>query len=242
MELNETLENTEHIAHAGHDDSHGHEPPSRLGTYVGITMACLGVLLAFCAAKVGGERTELVQNLVEQSDAQGRYHTQDVKHRVAFLDLQLLHATTLAGPAAESINRQDALMMANAVDRYFKESELGKAMASSFDPAIKAHIAGQERYEAAQLFAEIGIVIASVALLLKNRLAWIAALLLGLGCLGTVIVTYVTAGQAVAAAEAKIEQTAKEYFDARANDKTTAQEDAIIADVRAWATKPKGAP
>ena len=153
MELNETLENTEHIAHAGHDDSHGHEPPSRLGTYVGITMACLGVLLAFCAAKVGGERTELVQNLVEQSDAQGRYHTQDVKHRVAFMDLQLLHATTLAGPAAKSINRNDALMMANAVDRYFKESELGKAMASSFDPAIKAHIAGQERYETAQLFA-----------------------------------------------------------------------------------------
>jgi hypothetical protein len=239
MELNEALENTEHIAHAAHGEDHGHDAHNRLGMYVGITMACLGVMLAFCAAKVGGERTELVQKLVEQSDATAQYHAQDVKHRVAFLDLQQLHAAAMSANGGDAINRDDVVAMADTVDRYLGESDLAHKFAASYDPAIQAHIKAQEHYEIGQLLAEIGIVIASVALLLKNRIAWIIALLLGLGCLGTVIVTYVATSREVQASETKIEETGKEFFEARTKNKTTAQEQAMIADIRAWASKPK---
>ena len=59
--MGEVDELAEHIAHAGEA---GH-----LGKYLGITMACLGVLLALCAALVGGQRTELIATMVEQTNA-----------------------------------------------------------------------------------------------------------------------------------------------------------------------------
>src|SRR5258708_35121433 len=113
MELKDTLEHTEHITHAahGHDDGHGSDPKQRLGTYIGITMAVLGVLLAFCAAKVGGERTELVQALVQQSNAHAQYHAQDVKHRVAVIGLQQVHATAFRSGAG-TLNKSDVLGIA----------------------------------------------------------------------------------------------------------------------------------
>ena len=82
----EQLEHAHHVAHGGGHDS------GPLSMRVGITMAILGVILAFAAAKVGGERTELVQALVDQQHANANYQAQDVKHRVAILALQNLHA------------------------------------------------------------------------------------------------------------------------------------------------------
>jgi hypothetical protein len=50
MSAHAALEHSEHIAHAGLGGD-------RLGTYIGVTMAILGVLLAFSSAMVGSERT-----------------------------------------------------------------------------------------------------------------------------------------------------------------------------------------
>ena len=65
----DTLEQAEHIGHAGHDG--GGDP--RLPTRIGITMAILGVLLALTSGQVGGERTDLVKALVEQQHAHAKY-------------------------------------------------------------------------------------------------------------------------------------------------------------------------
>ncbi|MEO8800799.1 MAG: hypothetical protein ABI551_23110, partial [Polyangiaceae bacterium] len=59
----ELLEQMEHAGHAGHS-GHGHgggggHDAGGPGKAIGITMALLGVMLAFCAAMVGSERTEL---------------------------------------------------------------------------------------------------------------------------------------------------------------------------------------
>ena len=246
MGAHEILEHSEHISHAEH--GHGHEAGggNRLGMYVGITMAVLGVLLAFCAAKVGGERTELVQSLVEQQNAHAKYQSQNIKHRVAFLDLQAVHALAAGGAA---VDKDDLLMMASTVERYFHEAEVAKEWLEAYDPVIEAHVEAQESYERAQLFAEIGIVIASVALLLKKRLAWFAALALGVLSVGTVAVTYRHTSSVVTTAEHAIEEKGKGYADARKADKTTEQEDRLIEDVRRWAGAPaagagsaKGAP
>jgi hypothetical protein len=232
------LEHAEHIGHAGHGA--GHEGHDHFGTYVGITMAILGVLLAFCAAKVGGERTELVQSLVMQQHAHEKYQGLSIKHRVAFLDLQAVHA--LAGDLGESRHelREDLLSMAKTVDDYLEETAAADAWVGEFDPAIAAHVKAQEHFEIAQLLAEIGIVIASVALLLKKRPAWYLALALGVGALGTVGVTYQQTHAVVAAAEAKIEEREAEYHKVRAAHKSTEEENQLIAQIRKGVTAPVG--
>jgi hypothetical protein len=201
-------------------------------------MAILGVLLAFCAAKVGGERTELVQSLVEQQNAHSKYQSQNIKHRVAFLDLQAVHAITASGGSPD---KKDLLMMAGAVERYEAEFEKAQEWLETYDPVIEAHVEAQEQYETAQLFAEIGIVIASVALLLKKRIAWFAALLLGVLAIGRVSLTYAHTSSVVSTTEKAIEEKAKVYKDLRKADKTTAQENALIEEIRHAAGAPAGA-
>ena len=51
MSTHEIVEHIEHAAHGGH----GGSGPAR---YIGITMALLGVMVAFCSAMVGAQRTE----------------------------------------------------------------------------------------------------------------------------------------------------------------------------------------
>jgi Domain of unknown function (DUF4337) len=301
-------EAAEHIAHAGHDHGGGHgggggadhEAHSRLGTYIGITMAVLGVLLAYCAAKVGAERTELIQALVEQQHAHAKYQAQDVKHRMAVNNLRQLHseipsaelgqhldadlekidkeATPAAAPPTAAApeaalkadaavyvtattrsaralghsvvegltpNKTDAALLADTVERYYHETQAANAWVESFNPAIRAHVGAQERFELAQLLAEIGIVVASVGLLIKRRAPWFIALALGASAIGYVITTYASTGAVVREAEVKIEETGKEYREMRERDKTTEVDNALVAEVRAWAGKsaaPKAAP
>lgn len=235
--MSKALEHSEHISHAGHGDGdHGKGPPERLGMFVGITMATLGVLLAFCAAKVGGERTELVQSLVEQQNAHQEWLGSDVKHRVAFISLLGLHATTPEANVA-SLNKDETMFMANTVERYLDESDLSKKWAASFNGEIEAHTYAQEHYETAQLFAEMGIVVASVALLLKRKAAWLASLVLGAVAVFFVVSTWMKTSGAVSTAHAKIEELGDEYSKARVAHKTTSAEKNIVDAVKAWGGK-----
>jgi hypothetical protein len=235
MSAAQTMEHSEHIQHAGHGHGdhgdHG-EKKSNFGMFVGITMAILGVLLAFCAARVGAERTELVQGLVNQQNAHAKYQAQDVKHRVAVLQLQSLHAQIAAGA---NLDHADVLNIADTVERYLAESKAAKEWTESFDPVIEAHIEGQEHYELGQLFAEIGIVIASVALLLKRKLAWYAALGLGATAIVITVLTWMSVSGKVEKGEDKIKETGDAYRELRNADKTTDAENELVSSVRAWA-------
>jgi Domain of unknown function (DUF4337) len=288
-----------HISHASHGHGGEHEEHSKLGTYVGITMAILGVLLAYCAAKVGAERTELIQALVDQQNAHAKYQAQDMKHRVAVNNLRQLHAEipsaelgrrldadlqkiadesaapAAAAPAAApsapatkaegaakggtdgyvtattrsaralghsvveglTPNKEDVALLADTVTRYDHETQVARAWMESYNPAIRAHVDAQEGFELAQLLAEIGIVVASVGLLIKRRVPWFLALALGTAALGYVGKTYASTSEAVHAAEVKIEETGKEYREMREHDKTTVSDQALVDEVCAWAGK-----
>jgi hypothetical protein len=126
----------------------------------------------------------------------------------------------------------DVLLLANTVDRYYGESQAADEWVKSYDPAIEAHSKSQERYELAQLAAEFGIVIASIALLLKHRLPWFLAIALGLICVGILAFTYSKTESVVREAEVKIEETGKKYRELRDRDKTTATDDALVEEVR----------
>ena len=237
METNELLEQAEHISHAGHGEEHEHAAKhDRFGLFVGITMATLGVLLAFCAAKVGGERTELIQSLVEQQKAHQEWLGNDIKHRVAFIDLLEMHSV-MSAAALKELNKDESMFMADTVDRYLGESDLAKKWEDAYAGAIDAHVFAQEHYETGQLFAEIGIVVASVALLLKRRIAWYGALVLGAVSVYFVASTYVRTSRAVQEAEHLIEEHGETYVEARTKHKTTDAEKAIVDSVRSWGGK-----
>ncbi|HEY4178195.1 MAG TPA: DUF4337 family protein [Kofleriaceae bacterium] len=247
MDAHEALEHAEHAAHAGHGHGHdeGHGPAkgkSKLGMFVGMTMGLLGVLLALAAAKVGGERTELVESMVDQQSANSRYQSQDVKHRMAFLALSQIHAMMptpeqVAAGAHEPV-KADVVELGRTVQRYFKEATLAKAWSEAYDPVIKTHIEAQEHYETGQLLAEIGIVLASIALLLQKRLAWFLSMGLGAGAIIVLALTRMHTGHEVEESEEKIAEAGKLYRDTRNADKTTASEDALVASVFKWAGAP----
>src|SRR5258708_6649109 len=86
--MSEFVEHMEHAGHAGHEE-HGH---GKLGTYVGLTMAFLGVLLALSSALVGGQRTELIATMVEQTNTATKYQALSTKYRVLLAQLRQLHS------------------------------------------------------------------------------------------------------------------------------------------------------
>jgi len=261
-ETTEMLENMEHAAHGGgggHGGGHAKGP----GKAIGITMALLGVMLAFCAAMVGSERTELIKTMVEQSNRWGIYQSETTKLRVIEGDLEVLKALT---PSKEEAAKFDEILrskrapsgkadsedtaelkdlIATSLDDmtdvlapdpedithfrnlqhvYKKDVAEAKENAEAYEGAIKAHEAAAEWYERAQLAAEIGIVVASVALLLGSRVAWVLAMCCG-GLGATIIgwTAYNTHG-ALAAAQAKIEYALKHEAEIEAGDEETVEE------------------
>ena len=239
----EATDHLEHMQHAAHAGEHGHggeqhnPAHSRFSTYAGITMAVLGVILAFASAKVGGERTVLVKTMVEQEDAHMRYITQDLKHRIAIISLRQLRAT-LPPPAASgkpttTVNGQEMVALARTVKRYYGESQAAGAWSDAYTPAIEAHVEGQEYYEWGMLCSEIGIVIASISLLLRSRSAWYIAVALGVASIAVLMFTYTRTAPVVRAIEEKTTEAAKVYHALRAANKTTVADDALAADVLA---------
>jgi hypothetical protein len=217
----EELEHAEHIAHAGHGGD-------SLSRRVGITMALLGVTLAFAAARVGAQRVELTQALVDQQHAHAKFTQADIKHRVAVLTLQQLHAE--ARP--ESTSAKDMMLIAGTIDRYLVEAQLADKWVDTYDPLIEAHAEGQEHYELAQLAAEIGIVIASIALLLKRREPWLLAIVFGVAAIGVLGHTYWHTHGIVHDVEHKTEESEKAWEDLHKASKTDAVDKALVEDVK----------
>src|SRR5258706_13664989 len=84
MSIHEVAEQVEHAAHGS-----GHASSSK---YIGITMALLGVMVAFCSAMVGAQRTELIKAMVVQSMRTGVYQTETMKFRAMHASSELLKA------------------------------------------------------------------------------------------------------------------------------------------------------
>jgi hypothetical protein len=128
-------------------------------------------------------------------------------------------------------SKADALMLARLVDRYYEEQESAKKWVDEFDPAVKAHADAQEQYEWGQLAAEFGVVICSLALLFRSRMAWIVSLGLGLVSMGIVVATFIHTSHVVHQANANIEEARKVYEEKHLAGKTRPLDKAMVEDV-----------
>jgi Domain of unknown function (DUF4337) len=252
MSTHEVVEHIEHAAHGGH----GGSGPAR---YIGITMALLGVMVAFCSAMVGAQRTELIKAMVEQSTRMGTYQTETMKFRAMSANSALLKALS---PAKDEITKIETTLrekrgaggkkddedtaelkdlisssvedladlltpdrdvirdFAKVAKTYERDMKEAKEDADSYDKMIEARGEAAEGYERALLAAEIGIVIASVALLLANRMVWGVSLALAIACVGTAGYTFLETKRSVASAQEKIQQAADNVIQLEKDDET----------------------
>jgi Domain of unknown function (DUF4337) len=88
-EIHEVVEHIEHAAHASHGAEHS---AGSLSKQIGLTMAVLGVLLAFCSALVGASRTELIAQMVERGHVEAKHQTLSTKACMFEANLVQLHA------------------------------------------------------------------------------------------------------------------------------------------------------
>ena len=186
----EALEHAEHAAHAAHAGGHDHaapdgkaHAPSKL---IGLTMALIGVLIAFCAALVGGERNELTRSMIEQTQAHSDYSSASTKFRLIMLELEKQRGAAAAAATAGAAGNPVLPRFLRLYTDYSKERALSKEWSDSYDPMVQAHFEGAEGYEHAQLIAEIGIVLASLGVLLGSRSAWLLSIVLAVASVGQI--------------------------------------------------------
>jgi len=195
----------------------------------GITMALIGVLVALCAARVGSERNELTKTMVKQTQAHADYTAASTKYRVALIELEKQHARVAAArdtPGGWSPVQRFVELSSD----YGDERDLSKKWSDSYEPLVNAHFEAAEGYEHAQLIAEIGIVMASLAVLLSSRLAWLFSVLLSAGCVVQMACTYLPTRREVSEAHERIERAANEYTKLR-NVHSSANEDEQAIDL-----------
>jgi hypothetical protein len=101
------------------------------------------------------------------------------------------------------------------VGRFQTERKAAKTWAESYDGEVNVHFEASEHFEKGQLLAEIGIVIASIALLLHSRLAWFVSIGALVGCVGVAGTTWAHTKHELTEAKEKIHHAEEHYQELR---------------------------
>ena len=173
-------------------------------------MGLIGVLIALCAALVGGERNEMSRSMIEQTQATSDATSASIKYRLVMIAIEQIRQQSKDTVSPALRERFVALF-----DDYGSERKITAAWSSAYQPLVDAHFTGAEGFEHAQLVAEIAIVFASLAVLLTNRLAWIVSIVLAVGSIGLIGKTWVETRAQVGAVESVIEKHHEAYLELR---------------------------
>jgi len=177
-------------------------------------MALMGVLIAFCAALVGGQRNELTRTMIEQTQAHSDAGYSTIRYRLVMLDLEKQRAILQTASQTAKENPAVRRFLSLYTD-YAKERNLSKEWADSYAPLVDAHFDGAEAYEHAQLIAEIGIVLASLGVLLGSRPPWYLSMVLGVLCIAQIGRTYLHIQHQVREATEHVHKSEEAYLELR---------------------------
>lgn len=222
------LEHAEHTAHSGGHAGHG---AGRNGKLFGVTMALIGVLIALSGALVGSERNELTRAMIEQTQAHANWTSASTKYRFILVELEKQRGKATKTEATTSPTEENWSPVERLIELagdYSEERGLSKAWEESYKPVVEAHFDAAEGYEHAQLIAEVGIVVASLAVLLGSRAAWGVSVLLAGLCLGQVGRTYFSTEHALSHAMVRVHETEKDFEDLRASHLGANQDELAI--------------
>jgi hypothetical protein len=204
----------EHAEHAAHSDHHAESHGASHNKLFGVTMALTGVLIAFCSAMVGSERNELTRAMIEQTQAHSDYTAASTKLRLIMIEIEKQHAriTSARDPQGGFSPVPRFIKLA---DDYAKERNFAKNWADTYHPLVEGHFDAAEGYERAQLIAEIGIVLASLAVLLSSRPAWMLSVILSGVCVVQLGRTFIHTSNVVRVSHEKIHHAEDAYTELR---------------------------
>jgi hypothetical protein len=194
----------------------------------GVTVALIGVLIAFCSAMVGSERKEFMRAMIQQTQSHDDFTAASTKMRLTFIELEKQRAK-LDGKSAPAGTESPVPRFIELAGDYKSERNLAKAWDDSFNPVVEAHFEASERYEKAEFVAEVAIIIASLAVLLANRSFWATSLVISAIAMGALGYTYVRTEHEVAHANAKVHET-QLAFDSVRNSHSSANDDQKVLD------------
>ncbi|HEX3819894.1 MAG TPA: DUF4337 domain-containing protein [Candidatus Sulfotelmatobacter sp.] len=169
-ELNELKE---HAEHAKHDPTLAP---------VSVTMAVLAVLVAVVSLLGHRAHTEEVVLQAKATDQWAFYQAKNVRRHLddLFTDLTAVQATTDAG----TLGKLRAKYSEEA-SRYKDDQNDLESEARTLETEVLTEMKRADRYDLAEVFLEVGLVITSITLLSGRKLFWMIGLALGVA--GTVI-------------------------------------------------------
>ncbi len=182
-EAHETMEHAEHAEHAAHSNRK-----------VALLIAVLALFLSFSETLGKSAQTEAISDNVKSSDTWAFYQAKDIRRTVlnAAADQTILLAANTADPAAKATIDKQIDAWRSTVARYESDPKTGEgrkelaARAKAEEEDRDLSMAKYHHYEIASAAFQIGIVLASAAVITSMiALAWFAGLLgvAGLGVL-----------------------------------------------------------
>jgi Domain of unknown function (DUF4337) len=182
-EAHETMEHAEHAEHAAHSNRK-----------VALLIAVLALFLSFSETLGKSAQTEAISDNVKSSDTWTFYQAKDIRRTVlnAAADQTILLAANTADPAAKAAIDKQIGAWRSTVARYESDPKTGEgrkelaARAKAEEEDRDLSMAKYHHYEIASAAFQIGIVLASAAVITSMiALAWFAGLLgvAGLGVL-----------------------------------------------------------
>jgi Domain of unknown function (DUF4337) len=167
MSSDELQELKEHAEHAHHDPSLAP---------VSLTMAVLAVLVAVVSLLGHRAHTEEVVLQAQSSDKWAYYQAKNIREHedVLFSDMAAVVASNDAGAVAKVREKYG-----QEAERYKHDKEEIQEQARELDREVAMETHRADRYDLAEVFLEIALVITSITLLSGRRLFWQLGIVLG---------------------------------------------------------------
>lgn len=164
-ELNELKEHAEHAK----------ENPALAP--VSVTMAILAVLVAVVTLLGHRAHTEEVVLQAKSSDQWGYYQAKNIRRHEdeIFSDLTSVAATSDAAALSKLRDKYSG-----EASRYKDEQKEIEDKARELEAEVGSERNRADRYDLAEVFLEVGLVITSITLLSGRRVFWLAGILLGI--------------------------------------------------------------
>ena len=115
------------------------------------------------------------------------------------------------------------------VMKYADQKEAAREWTESYDAIVEAHREAAERYEIGQLCAEIGIVLASIAMLFRSRKVFWLAVVVGLAGLAIVAFTWYDTATRLHHAEKKCVDAQRRYVSLSSEAADEAADEELLA-------------
>lgn len=167
MESEELSELQEHAEHAKHDPTLAP---------ISVTMAILAVLVAVVTLLGHRAHTEEVVLQAQSSDQWAYYQAKNIRRHVDefFVDITSVEATTDTTALAKLREKYS-----EEATRYKDEQKEIEEKAHEMEAEVRHERNRADRFDLAEVFLEVGLVITSITLLSGRRIFWYLGILLG---------------------------------------------------------------